>query len=315
MSMYATQKFIYGAETPRATAFSGGMDSAAQAEANWKQAQNLFQRPGPYTPEVVNQLTNRRADQTAAAEAVNAEEIRNQAAARNMDPAQAIRSLQQDRQRGNIAFSGDMASRAAEANFAAESPGRLAAAQAYLQRQLTGGTQPAVTNRVGGGGGGGGGGSDFGSRSWTPQMGQAPSTGSSVIAGSGKPAAKPMDLTDKQTMSPIGDRFPQGASGVGATSAANTIYDPAGGSGWVQNDRTERKITISPQKPITDMRQRDTAFSGAPTITPQQQAQIDSAAVKAAPPINTKTNPFANYGQPTKGSRTLPMTTNPLRLF
>jgi hypothetical protein len=55
-----------------------------------------------------------------------------------------------------------------------------------------------------------------------------------------------------------------------------------------------------------------TAFTGAPTITPQQQAQIDAANVRAAPPLNTKVNPFA--GQYPQGSRTLPMT-NPFDAF
>jgi hypothetical protein len=126
---------------------SGG--GSAQAQAAWDEAMKLLQKPGPYTPEVVNQLTNRRADQTAAAEAVNAEEIRNQAAARGMDPTQAIRGLQQGRQAQNVAFSGDIASQAAAQNYAAETQGRLMAAQANLNRQFGGATQPAV---YGGGG-------------------------------------------------------------------------------------------------------------------------------------------------------------------
>lgn len=122
----------------------------SQAQAAWEEAMGLLQKPGPYTPEVINQLTNRRADQTAAAEAVNAEEIRNQAAARGMDPTQALRGLQQGRQASNVAFSGDIASQGAVQNYAAETQGRLMAAQANLNRQFGGGTQPAV---YGGGGG------------------------------------------------------------------------------------------------------------------------------------------------------------------
>jgi hypothetical protein len=293
-----------GQLTPATTAASQA-SAAQQAEANWQAGQALLQRPGPYTTGVINQLTNRRADQTAAAEAVGVEEARNQAAARGMDPTQAIRQMQQDRQRGNIAFSGDMASRAAEANFAAESPGRMAAAQAYLQRQLTGGTQPAVVNRTGVGGGGGG--SDFGSRSWTPTMASPVSSTASSSRTAFSNAMPRAQSAQQAVQTPQAQKSP-----VTPTSASNTIYDPAGGSGWVQNDRTGRKITISPQKPITDMRQRDTAFSGAPTITPQQQAQIDAANVRAAPPLNTKFNPFA--GQYPQGSRTLPMT-NPFDAF
>jgi hypothetical protein len=120
----------------------------SQAQAAWDEAMKLLQKPGPYTPQVVNQLTNRRADQTAAAEAVNAEEIRNQAAARGMDPTQAIRGLQQGRQAQNVAFSGDIASQAAVQNFAAEAPGNMMAAQANLNRQFGGATQPAVSGRT-----------------------------------------------------------------------------------------------------------------------------------------------------------------------
>lgn len=124
---------------------AGGAPSGqSQAQAAWEEAMRLLQRQGPYTPDVVNQLTNRRADQTAAAEAVNAEEIRNTAAARGMDPTQALRAAQQQRQASNVAFSGDIASQAAIQNFAAETPGRMAAAQANLQRQFGGATSPAV---------------------------------------------------------------------------------------------------------------------------------------------------------------------------
>jgi hypothetical protein len=135
----------YGGKTIAEGGKSPAMAASDKAEAAWQEAMALLQKQGPYTPAVVNQLTNRRADQTAAAEAVNAEEIRNQAAARGMDPSQAIRGLQQGRQAQNVAFSGDIASQAAVQNYAAEAPGRMMAAQANLNRQFGGGTQPAVS--------------------------------------------------------------------------------------------------------------------------------------------------------------------------
>jgi hypothetical protein len=232
--------------------------AAAAAEANWQRGQELLQRQGPYTPAVVNQLTNRRADQTAAAEAVNAEEIRNQAAARGMDPTQAIRGLQQGRQAQNVAFSGDIASQAAVQNFAAESPGRMAAAQAYLQRQLTGGTQPAVMNRIGFGGGGGT--NDFGSRSWTPTMASPVSSTASYSRTAFSNAMPRTQGVPQGVQAPQAQKLPS----VTPTSASNTIYDPAGGSGWVQNDTTGRKITIAPQPNVNAAKGGSTAFSPSP---------------------------------------------------
>jgi len=121
------------------------MLASEKADAAWQEAMALLQKQGPYTSEVVNQLTNRQADQTAAAEAVNAEEIRNTAAARGMDPTQALRQGQQQRQASNVAFSGDIASQAAVQNYAAETQGRLMAAQANLNRQFGGSSTPAVS--------------------------------------------------------------------------------------------------------------------------------------------------------------------------
>lgn len=193
-------------------------DSAAgKSEAAWQEAMALLQKQGPYTPAVVNQLTNRRADQTAAAEAVNAEEIRNQAAARGMDPTQAIRGLQQGRQAQNVAFSGDIASQAAVQNFAAETPGRMAAAQANLGRQFGGATQNAVY----------GGGvqtntaprTAFASQSFNPgtvhqqaatmnQTSQPINLNRPVTATAAANAAprKPIDMTEKQYMTPFNQR-------------------------------------------------------------------------------------------------------------
>lgn len=115
-----------------------------KAEDAWNKAMDLYQRPGPFTDAVQQQMINRRADQSAAAEAADVEEIRNLAAARGLDPTQAIRQAQQQRQAQNLAFSGDLRSQAAIQNFAAESPGRMAAAQANLMRQFGGGRQSAV---------------------------------------------------------------------------------------------------------------------------------------------------------------------------
>lgn len=122
---------------------------------------------GPYTQEIQQQIVNRNADQTAAAESVNADEFRNQAAARGMsasDPAyQAqLRQGQSQRQQQNIAFQGDMGTRAALTNYEAQQnaargllsgrmaqygqaqPGYMQGASWMANEQFTGGRTPAV---------------------------------------------------------------------------------------------------------------------------------------------------------------------------
>jgi hypothetical protein len=125
-----------------------------QSQAAWDEAMKLFKREGPYTPQVTQQLVNRQADQTAFAEGVNAEELRNSAAARGLSPNDpgiqaALRQGQAQRQQSNIAFQGDIASQAAIQNFNAQTPGMMAAAQANLGRQFGADRTPAVQ---GGGG-------------------------------------------------------------------------------------------------------------------------------------------------------------------
>lgn len=77
-------------------------------------------KSGPYSPEVQQQMVNRQADQTAAAEAANAEQIRSDAAAMGTDPRAALRRGQAQRQQSNIAFQGDIGSKAAVANYGAQ---------------------------------------------------------------------------------------------------------------------------------------------------------------------------------------------------
>jgi len=134
----------YGGKTIADGGVSPAMSAAQRAEDAWKTANDLMLRPGPFTPEVTQQLVNRQADQSAAAEATNADELRNLAAARGIDPTQALRQGQAQRQQSNIAFQGDMASKAAIENFSAESPGRMMAAQANLNRSFGNQTVPAV---------------------------------------------------------------------------------------------------------------------------------------------------------------------------
>ncbi len=79
---------------------------------------------GPYTPGVTQQLINRNADSTAYAEGVNADELRNQLAARGTGPNDpgyqaALRQMQSQRQAGNLAFAGDTQSKATLANYTA----------------------------------------------------------------------------------------------------------------------------------------------------------------------------------------------------
>jgi hypothetical protein len=126
-------------------------------------------KSGPYTPEIQQQIVNRNADQTAVAESVNADEFRNQAAARGMsasDPAyQAqLRQGQSQRQQQNVAFQGDMGTRAALENYGAQQnaarglasgrlsqygqaqPGYMQAANWTANEQFNGGRAPAVTS-------------------------------------------------------------------------------------------------------------------------------------------------------------------------
>ena len=117
---------------------------------------------GPYTDGVKQQIVNRNADQSAAAEAANADELRNTAAARGIDPTNALRAGQAQRQQSNIAFQGDMDSRAALTNYDAQQnaarslaqgrlaqfgqaqPGYAQAANYAAQTQFTGGRTSAV---------------------------------------------------------------------------------------------------------------------------------------------------------------------------
>lgn len=231
-----------------------GSTASDEAKANWNQAQSLFQRPGPYTPGVVNQLTNRRADQTAAAEAVGIEEARNQAAARGMDPAQAIRQMQQQRQAQNVAFTGDIASQGAIQNFAAETPGRMAAADALLRRQITGQSAPAVTG-VGVRDAPRSGGDNTPFQFSTGGVNPFAPRNQPYVNTNGHQAAAPPANTAFSNPPLYSPDYQQ---------AGDTVFDNGSGSGWVQNDSTGRRITIAP-KPITKAIQPNTApvaFSG-----------------------------------------------------
>ncbi len=79
---------------------------------------------GPYTPGVTQQLINRNADSSAYAEGQNADELRNQMAARGTGPNDpgyqaALRQMQSQRQASNLAFAGDTQSKATLANYTA----------------------------------------------------------------------------------------------------------------------------------------------------------------------------------------------------
>jgi hypothetical protein len=237
-----------------------------KSQAAWDTAMGLLQKPGPYTPEVVNQLTNRRADQTAAAEAVNAEDIRNQAAARGMDPTQAIRGLQQDRQRGNIAFSGDIASRAAVDNFAAEAPGRMMAAQANLNRQFGGATQ----NAVAGGGG------------VRTAMGQPTAARQTAFSG-GTPTPAP---APKPVIAPTPQRQPMS---VADRNAAQTAWANSGG-------KTINGTTPGGVGP--------TAAANAPIYrTPAQQASLQNSLNSPSTAVYRPLGVPSGFGGPTPAAK------------
>jgi hypothetical protein len=156
----------WGEATRLTSGFSDRILNDPQMAAAMQQLESMQKAGGPYTPEVQRQITNRFADQQAAAEAANAQEVRDMSAARGMDPRQAIAQGQAQRQQANIAFGGDMATKAALANYestrggasqlanmrlaqySAAQPGYMAAAQANLQRQFGGQRAPSVTNSV-----------------------------------------------------------------------------------------------------------------------------------------------------------------------
>jgi hypothetical protein len=246
----------------RQQAASVDPDSAAgKSEASWQEAMSLLQRQGPYTPEVVNQLTNRRADQSAAAEAVNAEEIRNLAAARGMDPTQAIRGLQQGRQAQNVAFSGDIASQAAVQNFAAETPGRMTAANEILGRNSQGGQYNAVS---------GGGGvqapapqrTAFASQSYNP--GAVHQQAAQVRQPVGATAAANAPASQKPAMS-VADRNAAQAAWDKSTNYGRTVYGAGHQPGMGGSGRDAQGNLINPQgtlKPNLAVKPATTAFSG-----------------------------------------------------
>lgn len=262
----------------QAAAATDPNNPAVKAEASWQEAMKLLQKQGPYTPEVVNQLTNRRADQSAAAEAVNADAIRNEAAARGLDPTQALRQGQQQRQAQNIAFSGDIASQAAVQNYAAETPGRMAAAQANLGRTFTGGTTPAVT-----------GGTAFSQnppiRSSAPvanvhqQAANLPFSGNtarggqgSLSAGGSNPAAqapKPLSVEARNKLQQAW--VASGGKGIG------NPYASGPGTGYVTNG----KQTIN-TRPVTPTGAAN--FQMTPTQTSNLQASLNSPSTKVYKP-------------------------------
>jgi len=91
-------------------------------------------KSGPYSEAIQQQLVNRNADQTAAMEATNAEQLRNEAAARGIDPSAALRQGQAQRQQSNIAFQGDLGSKAAVSNYEAQQNAARGLASARLSQ-------------------------------------------------------------------------------------------------------------------------------------------------------------------------------------
>jgi hypothetical protein len=240
-----------------------------KSEDAWKEAMGLLQREGPMNEAWASRQASRYGDQTAAAEAVNAEEIRNQAAARGMDPTQAIRGLQQGRQAQNVAFSGDIASQAAVQNFAAETPGRMAAAQANLARQFGGATQPAVT----------GGGINMGGGMPMPQAAPRQQT---AFSSGGTPAPAP---APKPVIAPTPQRQPMSVADRNAAQAA-----------WVASGGK----TINGTKPGSV---GPTSAANAITKTPAQQTAYQSLLNSPSTAVYRQPGVPSNFGGPTPAAK------------
>lgn len=106
--------------------WTSGQSDQLMADPRIKAALDQLQggMDGPYTDAVQNQLISRNADSSAYAEGTNAEELRNQLAARGVsanDPSYqaALRELQGQRQASNLAFAGDTRSKATIDNYTA----------------------------------------------------------------------------------------------------------------------------------------------------------------------------------------------------
>jgi hypothetical protein len=203
---------------PAAAAMAAGPSPEQQSQAAWDQAMKLLLREGPYSKDVTQQLTNRQADQSAAAEAVNAEELRNSAAARGLSPNDpgiqaAMRQAQAQRQQSNIAFQGDIASQAAIQNFQATQPGYMAAAQANLNRQFGDQRQSAVQ----------GGGMMMQRPTAAPQrqMTNTAFSGNQTVAPTVKPTVAP--TPQKQPMS-VADRNAAQAAWDKSTNYGRAVY-------------------------------------------------------------------------------------------
>jgi len=91
-------------------------------------------KTGPYSDAIQQQIVNRNADQSAAAEAANADQLRNDAAARGLDPSAALRQGQAQRQQSNIAFQGDLNTKATLANYDAQQNAARSLASAKLSQ-------------------------------------------------------------------------------------------------------------------------------------------------------------------------------------
>lgn len=202
---------------------------------------------GPYSDAVQQQLISRRADQSARAEQVNANDIRNEAAAKGLDPTQALRQAQQERQQSNLAFSGDIRTNAVLQNYAAQQQAAQAlaaarmsqygqaqtgysqAANANLNRQFGGGRTSAVQggSPVFTGGNTSGGGTAF-----QPSV-QPVRTGGTSAQPTATGQSKPMSVADR--------------------NAAQAAWVASGGrpagTGSATNLRTGQTITTTPAAP------------------------------------------------------------------
>lgn len=176
------------ANRDKAFGLTSGISDKIMQDAQMKAALDRLQsatKQGPLSQSVQTQMANRNAGMLARAEGVNAEQLRADAANSGLSPDDpgyqaALRQGQAQRQSAQIAFAGDLASRAAQMNYGAQNdaaralaatrlnqygqaqPGYGWAANLYADTNIAGSRTPAVTSPQASGGGSGGGSSGTG---------------------------------------------------------------------------------------------------------------------------------------------------------
>lgn len=133
---------IAKANRDKAFGLTSGISDKIMQDAQMKAALDRLQaatKEGPLSQSIQTQMANRNAGMLARAEGVNAEQLRSDAANSGLSPDDpgyqaALRQGQAQRQSGQIAFAGDLASRAAMTNYGAQNDSARALAATRLNQ-------------------------------------------------------------------------------------------------------------------------------------------------------------------------------------